>query len=922
MNDSDSFGQWLKSARRARDLTREALAELVSCAAPTLAKIEQGSRRPSRELAMLLLEGLQVPPDERAQVLRLARLPRTMQQAADSAGAPHSAQGAPLGTALRTSALPAVPTPLIGRVAEQAEVLRRLGDPACRLLTLVGPGGIGKTRLALQVAAAAHFADGVAWVELAALGAAMHVAQAIAAAVGCALAGSDAPEAQLLAWLRERRQLIVLDNLEHLLDAAPLIAAILRRAPSVRLLATSRERLRIQGEWVIEVHGLVFPDDRDRRPETRDKQTVTAPSSGLQSPVSSLSSSDLERYDAVLLFLTRARQVSGDFALTPANRQAVARICRLLNGMPLGIELAAAWTRTLSCEEIADEIARGLDFLALADRDSPPRHHSMRAVFDHSWQLLSDRERRVLAALSVFRGGFTRDAVAAVMISEHDDPQLKTENPGLPLDQLGNRRVEGSELLSLLAALVDKSLIRATRDAAGVSRYTMHELIRQYAAERLGADASMQQRVAALHGRYYAALLQGRLPDLFSAGHAAAFVELEPELDNLRQAWAWAVGQRDTAALSMMGQALQSIYEDRGWLQEGELLFGHAAQALRAAIGDADGAARDTRRTLGHVFGRYGYFLSRRGQFRMARNLLQESLTLLRDGEWSLALADTLMNLGLIAYQQGEYSAASGWLQESITITGALHEQFYQVLGLTFQGMVALAQGEYAEAQARLEQALAIVRVNGQPRGLAMALSFLGRTALMQGRLDEAQALLRESVAVSVSAHDRWAMGYALHHLGLLALTQGEVAEAHFLQHEAAEIFAALGERHAHGLALASLGDAALALGDEAAARRAFADALRLAVEAQILPVGGHALLAVARLYLHDDRLMDACTLLVVVGQHPAVDHAVRSRAEELRAEIVAKLPVSVRSAAEDSARADALGQLMAQVYASTHEQH
>jgi predicted ATPase/DNA-binding XRE family transcriptional regulator len=904
MNDSDSFGQWLKSARRARDLTREALAELVSCAPPTLAKIEQGSRRPSRELATLLLEALQVPPDERAQVLQLARLslskPRATQQAADSASALSGAPEAPPATALPASALPAAPTPLIGRAAEQAEALRRLGDPACRLLTLVGPGGIGKTRLALQVAAAAHFADGVAWVELAALSTAMQVAQAIAAAVGCALAGPDAPEAQLLAWLRERQQLIVLDNLEHLLDATPLIAAILRHAPGITLLVTSRERLRIQGEWVIEVHGLAFPDDRDGRPETRDKQTVTAPSSGLQSPVSSLSSSDLERYDAVLLFLTRARQVSGDFALTPANRQAVARICRLLDGMPLGIELAAAWTRTLSCEEIADEIARGLDFLALADRDSPPRHHSMHAVFDHSWQLLSDQERRALAALSVFRGGFTRDAVAAVMTSEHDDPQLKTQN---------------SKLLTLLAALVDKSLVRATRDAAGVSRYTMHELIRQYAAERLGADASTQQRVAALHGRYYAALLHQRLPDLFSAGYAAAFVELEPELDNLRQAWAWAVGQCNTTALSMMGQALQSIYEDRGWLQEGELLFGQAAQALRAAIEDAGGAARDTRRTLGHVFGRYGYFLSRRGQLSMAWDLLQESLALLQDGEWSLALADTLMNLGFIAYQQGEYTTASGWLHESTTIAGALHEQFYQVLGLTFQGMVALAQGEYAEARARLEQALAIVRVNGQPRGLTMALSFLGRTAFMQGRLDEAQALLRESVTVSASAHDRWGMGNALHHLGLLALAQGEVTEAHFLQHEAAEIFAALGEPHAYGLALASLGDAALALGDAAAARRAFADALRLAVEAQILPVGGHALLGVARLYLRDERLMDAYTLLVVICQHPAVEHAVRARAEELRAGLAAQLPLPSRSAAENRARTDSLERLMAQVH-------
>jgi predicted ATPase/transcriptional regulator with XRE-family HTH domain len=917
MYDSDSFGQWLKSARRARDLTREALAELVSCAPPTLAKIEQGSRRPSRELATLLVEALQVPPDERAHVLRLARLalskPRTMQQAADSAGAPDSAEGAPPETARRASALPAAPTPLIGRAAERVEVLRRLGDPACRLLTLVGPGGIGKTRLALQVAAAAHFADGVAWVELAVLGTAMHVAQAIAAAVGCAFAGPDAPEAQLLAWLRERRQLIVLDNLEHLLDATPLIAAILRHAPGITLLATSRERLRIQGEWVIEVHGLAFPNDRDRRQETRDKQTRDQESGMDQFSVSSLSSPDLERYDAVLLFLTRARQVSGDFALTPANRQAVARICRLLGGMPLGIELAAAWTRTLTCEEIADEIARSLDFLALADRDSPPRHRSMRAVFDHSWQLLTDRERRVLAALSVFRGGCDRQAAAAVLSSEFS--VLSTEQHSIEL------RTQNSKLLTVLAALVDKSLVRATRDAAGVSRYNMHELIRQYAAERLGADASTQQRVAALHGRYYAALLHQRLPDLFSARRAAAFVELEPELDNLRQAWVWAVGQRDTTALGMMGQALQSIYEDRGWLQEGELLFGQAAQALRAAIGDPGGAARDTRRTLGHVFGRYGYFLSRRGQLSMAWDLLQESLTLLQDGEWSLALADTLMNLGFIAYQQGEYTTASGWLHESTTIAGALHEQFYQALGLIFLGMVALAQGGYAEARARLEQALAIERVNGQPRGLTMALSFLGRTALAQGRLDEAQALLRESVTVSGSAHDRWGMGYALHHLGLLALAQGEVTEAHFLQHEAAEIFAALGERRAYGLALASLGDAALALGDAAAARRAFADVLRLAVEAYILPVGAHALLGVARLYLRDDRLIDAYTLLVVIGQHPVVDHAVRARAEELRAEIVAQLPVSVRSAAEDRARTDSLERLMAQVHDSTQEQ-
>jgi predicted ATPase/transcriptional regulator with XRE-family HTH domain len=905
MNESDSFGQWLKFARRARDLTREALADLVSCAPPTLAKIEQGSRRPSRELATLLVEALQVPLEQRVQVLQLARLslsePRATKQASNSAGEPNRTQGAPLGSALRAPALPAAPTPLIGRAAEQAEVLRRLSDPACRLLTLVGPGGIGKTRLALQAATAAPFADGVAWVELATLSAAAHVAPAIAAAVGCALAGAEAPDAQLLAWLCDRRQLIVLDNLEHLLDAAPLLAVLLRQAPGVTLLATSRERLRIQGEWVVEVHGLAVPDEPrtiqrgadhpvgtrpQGQPRTADEVHPTHSALRDTQDTARSTSVDLERYDAVLLFLARARQARGDFALTPANRQAIAWICRLLDGMPLGIELAATWTRLMTCQEIADEIARSLDFLSRADRDTPARHHSMRAVFDHSWQLLTEDERRALAAFSVFRGGCRQEAAQQV----------------------------ASATLPTLAALVDKSLVRATRETTGVSRYDLHELIRQYAADRLGADAEAQQAVAARHSHYYAALLHRQLPDLFSARRDAVFAALEPELDNLRQAWGWAVGQCDTTALGMMGQALQSIYEDCGWLQEGAVLFGLAEQALRAAVGENGGGSLDMQRTLGQLLGRHGYFLSRCGQFAAAWELLQESLALLRDGERSLALADTLMNLGFVAYQQGEYAAARGWLHESVTIAGALNEHFYQGLGLSFLGMVALAQGQHDEARARFAQALAIGRVNGQPRGLTIALSFLGRTVLAQGCLDEAQALLEESVAVSARAHDRWGMGCALHHLGMLALAQGEATEAQYLTREAADLFAALSDQRAYGLALASLGDTALALDDAAAARQAFTDALRLAVEDDILPVRWHALLGVATLHARDHRLVDAYALVLVIGQHPALDHAVRTRTEQLRAEIATILPAPARRAATDQARRFSLEQLMIQV--------
>ncbi|MBX0328929.1 helix-turn-helix domain-containing protein [Oscillochloris sp. ZM17-4] len=522
-----TFGLWLKRARRARDLTQEMLAEQVGCATPTLQKIEQGARRPSRELAELLLDALGAPLADRDAILRAARAPVGVETAVPAEPAPPAPPRA---------RIPAPASPLVGRDAERADLRRILADPSCRLLTIVGPGGIGKTRMALQAVAdlldplapAAGLADGAAWVSLAPLTSTDQAPAAIAAALDIPLYGALAPDAQLVAAMRERQMLLALDNLEHLPDIAVLLASILGEAPGVRLLTTSRERLRLRDEQVYELGGLAFPAEGG------------APAAG--------------RHTAVQLFLERARRLDQGFALGVDNAADIARICRALAGVPLAIELAAAWVRALSCAEIADSLARDLDFLSLSDRDMAPRHRSLRAVFAHSWHALGPPERAALARLSVFRGGCR--AAAAAQVAEASPRTL--------------------------AALVDASLVRRSQDAGGASRYDLHELLRQYAAERLG-EQDPQGETERAHRAYYAELLQAQVQDLQSGGQIAARAAIDPDRNNVRAAWERAVAARDLPVLRQMARGIATVCEDNGWFQEGARLFGQAADALDSA---------------------------------------------------------------------------------------------------------------------------------------------------------------------------------------------------------------------------------------------------------------------------------------------------------------------------------------------------
>jgi predicted ATPase/DNA-binding CsgD family transcriptional regulator len=605
--------------------------------------------------------------------------------------------------------------------------------------------------------------------------------------------------AQLRQYLRSKSLLLVLDNMEHLLSGTPFLVDMLQSAPALKVLTTTRDRLHLRGEWSVVLDGLPFPvepqpQDSALRMEERDAAAAVA-----RSP-----KSDPEQYAAVRLFVQTSQRYRPDFMLDDENTADIARICRLVDGLPLGIELAAGWTRVLSCSEIADEIARSLDFLITSGADLPARQRSLRAVFDYSWALLSAPEQRALSQLAVMRGSFTREAAEAV---------VKTDMPGR----------SDVFLLNLLASWVDKSLLHHVVFPDG-GRYELLDLLRQYAAEHL-ESASELAAVSARHAAYYAGLLSAQTPDLCGAGQQRALVRLGAEIDQLRAAWRWASEQADSALLERAAIGLFHFYDMQSWFREGAAMFATARLALEDRSGDQHV------RAFGIMLAREGWFTFQLGRQLDARTLLQRSVAVLRAVDARAELVFSLSYFGMVCAYLGDYTTTDAACQEGLALARELGDLYGQAVASNMLGQAAYDLGDYSAAQAWSQQSLAIEQRIGNRWSMTFSLTNLGKVAYVTGAYAEARWFFEESLQIRKQLSDTRGVAICLNRLGNTAAALGAYDDASQHYDQSLRLFRSIGNRWGIADVLINFGELALARQQLRAALPVFQEALRLASE-------------------------------------------------------------------------------------------
>lgn len=789
--------------------------------------------------------------------------------------------------------LPAQPTPFLGRKKELAEIAERFDNPSCRLLTLLGPGGMGKTRLGIHAASQMipKMKDGVFFVSLAPLSSGDFIISTIANSLGLSFRGRDDPKVQLLSFLREKNVLFVMDNFEHLIEKTGLLAEILEAAAGVKIIATSRERLNLKGEWVFKVHGMDCPEE---------EQVATA-----------------DECAVVQLFLEGVQRARPDFSPTDEDMRRIVRICRLVEGMPLAVELASAWMSVLSCEEIVEEIEQNIDFLATSMRDVPERHRSMRAVFEHSWNLLAEEEKKVFMKMSVFRGGFQKDAA---------------------------RKTTQASLLHL-SSLVNKSLLQHYPSG----RYAVHELLRQYAEEKLGEVPDEKEKVRHLHSEFYAEFLHQRRELLKGEKQRDVLKEIGDEIDNIRAAWSWAGEKGKTAELDKSVRSLWRFFMIRGWFQDGEELFERVAENVRETRSKAPDKDKDL--VLGKVLARQGVFSYQLGHFEKATQLFENSIRIFREVAAQQEVADTLNEYSRVYFVKGDYAQAKEILEESLTLCKKLGYRKGMAAPYTTLGNIAYRLGELKDARQYYERSHNAYKEAGDKWGLAIALMNMANVAHEIGEHTQAKKIYKQSLAISKEIGDRRGIAANLNNMGNVAKDLGEYAEAKELYQKSLKIKRETGDRKGIAASLGNLGTVAyvagqydeakqyhhemlvlckdigypwgiisslIGLGTDASgqgqldeAKQYFCDGLHMAMDSSAVPLALDAVVEIASL-LHDKER--ALALFAFVGSHASCYVHTKKTVEQRWSELASQLPDDVVEAAQQKGKAMELEKIAAEL--------
>lgn len=759
------FGQTILTLRTAIGLTQANFGELIGVSRRAVGAWEAGNKYPKaehlQELIALAVKHHAFPNGREAEEIRdlwqaahqkvlldetwLAEILHQSQLPAPPFPAVVRSQINGHHTTIRP--LPSQPTPFIGRETELTAIADILSNPACCLLSLVGPGGIGKTRLALEVAVQqmGAFRDGVAFVSLAPVNTPNQIVPAIGNALNLTFMGKSDTTSQLLDHLRPRHMLLLLNNFEHLLEGIGLISDILSHAPHIKLLVTSRERLNLRSEWLFNVEGLSYPAPSHRH-----------------EPFEQQNPANLTNYSAIQLFIQRIKQIQPEFPLTQLHLEAIGDICQQVAGMPLAIELAAACVPTLPLAEIEQQIRSNLNILATTLHDVPVRHRSLRAVFDHSWNLLKKPERVAFSRLAVFRGGFT---------------------------ELGAEQVAEAPL-TMLKKLVDKSLLRA--DSARPNdysepRYFLLKPLRDYALEQLMAQGETEKLTRA-HANYFLTLAQSVPGQRDERADDTILAQMDLEYDNILAALEWAVNSDELDMALQLGMSLWRFWRRGGYISEGRMW-------LEKLLTQDDEALESSSLVVHlNVLDQAAWLATDQHDFKRAEQLFKQASEL-RGALWgSENETNIAVNAALQARAEGQYQQAVTLLEDAVVRRRALDAgrlPSTSDLGhaLYMLALVTREQGDFARAAAIYQEGIDFHRQIGDREGAARGQLGLSDIARDQGEAIQIRDQCEPTMAVFEEYGTQWALGYALNNMALAACLDRDFVQASALADKGVLLF-------------------------------------------------------------------------------------------------------------------------------------